>query len=184
MNSDKEQGYRMGKERHTTVCLKCDNTLFDHRVHLGYTECTDCSDEEKYSAHQVYPHKTGGYVQPIKKSQSDNLKRLDRRSVGGGKLAKGIMKDNSWDRWLKQYDESKNNPKPKRKVIWSTPNITHLSMSESKGLIRKYYNDWGYYPTLDYCKELYLNGKISMITKNQLTNMITDQQMLPRRLRK
>lgn len=184
MNSDKEQGYRMGKERHTTVCLKCDNTLFDHRVHLGYTECTDCSDEEKYSAHQVYPHKTGGYVQPIKKSQSDNLKRLDRRSVGGGKLAKGIMKDNSWDRWLKQYEESKNNPKPKRKVIWSTPNITHLSMSESKGLIRKYYNDWGYYPTLDYCKELYLNDKISMITKNQLTNMITDQQMLPRRLRK
>lgn len=175
----------MGKERNTTVCLKCDNTLSDHRVHLGYTECLDCSKEEKYSAHTVYPHKTGGYVQPVKKSQSDNLKRMDRRSVGGGgKMAKGIMKDNSWDRWLKQYEESKNNPKPKRKVIWSTPKVTYLSMSESEGLVRKYYNDWGYQPTLDYCKELYLDDKISMVTKNQLTNMITDQQMLPKRLRK
>ena len=77
---------------------QCNEVMDDHRYHLGYTECIDCSDEEKYSAHQVYPHKTGGYVQPIKKSQSDNLKRLDRRSVGSGKPAKGIMKDNSWDR--------------------------------------------------------------------------------------
>ena len=174
----------MGKEKETIICVECDNTLSDQRVHLGYTKCLECSEEEKYSAHQVYPHKTGGYVQPIKKSQSDNLKRLDRRSTGGGKMAKGIMKDNSWDRWLKQYEESKNNPKPKRKVVWSTPKVTYLSMSESESLVRKYYDDWGYQPTLDYCKELYLNDKISMVTKNQLTNMITDQQMLPKRLRK
>ena len=174
----------MGREKETIICVECDNTLSDQRVHLGYTKCLECSEEEKYSAHQVYPHKTGGYVQPIKKSQSDNLKRLDRRSTGGGKMAKGIMKDNSWDRWLKQYEESKNNPKPKRKVVWKTPKVNYLSVSESESLVRKYYNEWGYQPTLDYCKELYLDDKISMITKNQLTNMVTDQQMLPKRLRK
>ena len=174
----------MGKEKETIICVECDNTLSDQRVHLGYTKCLECSEEEKYSAHQVYPHKTGGYVQPIKKSQSDNLKRLDRRSTGGGKMAKGIMKDNSWDRWLKQYEENLNNPKPKRKVVWKTPKVNYLSVSESESLVRKYYNEWGYQPTLDYCKELYLDDKISMITKNQLTNMITDQQMLPKRLRK
>ena len=165
-------------------CKKCEVEIDDHRFHLGYTECVDCSETEKYSAHTVYPHKTGGYIQPVKKSQSDNLKRMDRRSTGGGKMAKGIMKDNSWDRWLKQYEESKNNPKPKRKVIWSTPKVTYLSMSESESMVRKYYDEWGYQPTLDYCKELYLGNKISMVMKNQLTNMITDQQMLPKRLRK
>ena len=109
---------------------------------------------------------------------------MDRRSTGGGKMAKGIMKDNSWDRWLKQYEESKNKPKPKRKVVWKTPKVTYLSMGESESMVRKYYDEWGYQPTLDYCKELYLGNKISMVMKNQLTNMITDQQMLPKKLRK
>jgi len=165
-------------------CEKCDGVIDEHRYHLGYKECTDCSEEEKYSAHTVYPHKTGGYVQPVKKSQSDNLKRMDRRSTGGGKMAKGIMKDNSWDRWLKQYQENLNKPKPKRKVVWKSPKVTYISMSEAESLVRKHYDDWGYQPTLDYCKELYLDDKISMVMKNQLANMITDQQMLPKRLRK
>ena len=165
-------------------CEKCDGVIDEHRYHLGYKECTDCSEEEKYSAHTVYPHKTGGYVQPVKKSQSDNLKRMDRRSTGGGKMAKGIIKDNSWDRWLKQYQENLNKPKPKRKVVWKSPKVTYISMSEAESLVRKHYDDWGYQPTLDYCKELYLDDKISMVMKNQLANMITDQQMLPKRLRK
>jgi len=166
------------------TCIKCDVEMDDYRLHLGYKECTDCSEEEKYSAHTVYPHKTGGYVQPVTKTASNNLKRMDRRSTGGGKMAKGIMKDNSWDRWLKQYEESKNKPKPKRKVVWKTPKVNYLSMSESENLVRDYYNDWGYQPTLDYCKELYLNDKISMVMKNELVNMITNQQILPKRLRK
>ena len=165
-------------------CKVCDKQIDDQRYHLGYTECVECSDTEKYSAHTVYPHKTGGYVQPVTKTASNNLKRMDRRSTGSGKMAKGIMKDNSWDRWLKQYHENLNNPKPKRKVVWKTPKVNYLSMSESESMVKKYYDDWGYQPTLDYCKELYLNNKISMVMKNQLTNMITDQQMLPKRLRK
>jgi hypothetical protein len=95
-----------------------------------------------------------------------------------------IMKDNSWDRWLKQYQENLNKPKPKRKVVWKSPKVTYISMSEAESLVRKHYDDWGYQPTLDYCKELYLDDKISMVMKNQLANMITDQQMLPKRLRK
>ena len=165
-------------------CKVCDKQIDDQRYHLGYTECVECSDTEKYSAHTVYPHKTGGYVQPVTKTASNNLKRMDRRSTGGGKMAKGIMKDNSWDRWLKQYEENKNKPKPKRKVVWKTPKVNYLSMGESENLVRDYYNDWGYQPTLDYCKELYLNDKISMVMKNELVNMITNQQILPKRLRK
>jgi hypothetical protein len=57
-------------------------------------------------------------------------------------------------------------------------------MSKVESMVRKNYDDWGYQPTLDYCKELFLNDKISMIMKNQLTNMITEQQMLPKRLRR
>ena len=164
-------------------CKQCNIEIDDHRYHLGYTECVECSDEEKYSAHQVYPHKTGGYVQPVKKSQSDNLKRMDRRSTGGGKMAKGIMKDNSWDRWLKQYELNKNKPKP-RKVVWKTPKINYITMSEAESLVKDFYNRRGYQPTLDYCFELYQKDKISFGMKNNLTNMISNQQMLPKRLRK
>ena len=165
-------------------CKVCDKQIDDQRYHLGFTECVECSDTEKYSAHTVYPHKTGGYVQPVTKTASNNLKRMDRRSTGGGKMAKGIMKDNSWDRWLDKYYDNLNNPKPKRKVVWKSPKIVYISMSEAESMVKKYYDDWGYQPTLDYCKELYLDDKISMVMKNQLTNMITDQQMLPKRLRK
>ena len=165
-------------------CLKCDNQIDDHRYHLGYTECVECSDTEKYSAHQVYPHKTGGYVQPVSSTKKKHLDSIDRRSSSGVRPAKGIMKDRSWDRWLKKYYENKDKPKPKRKVVWKTPKVVYISMSESESMVRKYYDEWGYQPTLDYCKELYLRDKISMVMKNQLTNMITDQQMLPKKLRK
>ena len=65
-------------------CLKCDNQIDDHRYHLGYTECVECSDTEKYSAHQVYPHKTGGYVQPVSSNKKKHLDSIDRRSRGSG----------------------------------------------------------------------------------------------------
>ena len=98
------------------TCIKCDNEIDDTRYHLGYKECTDCSEEEKYSAHTVYPHKTGGYIQPMSSEQANDMKRLDRRSVGGGRKAKGIVADKSWDRWLENYY----NPKPLKKkfIVW------------------------------------------------------------------
>ena len=33
----------------------------------------------------MYPHKTGGYVQPVKSDTKKNLQRMDRRSTGGGR---------------------------------------------------------------------------------------------------
>tara|TARA_Y100001936_G_C15715839_1_gene478388 strand:- start:63 stop:560 length:498 start_codon:yes stop_codon:yes gene_type:complete len=156
----------------------------DHRLHLGYNECIECSDEEKYSAHQVYPHKTGGYVQPVKSDTKKNLQRMDRRSTGGGRTAKGIFSDQSWDRWLKNYEEQKNNPKPKRKIIWKAPVVHYLSEEERTKLVQSYYDNNGYQPTLDYCMELYRQDKISFTMKTELANMVTQQQMLPKRLRK
>ena len=64
-------------------CSLCEKDLPNERIHLGYTECLDCSEVDKYSSHTVYPHKTGGYIQPMSVEQSDNMKRLDRRGVGG-----------------------------------------------------------------------------------------------------
>ena len=156
----------------------------DQRLHLGYNECIECSDEEKYSAHQVYPHKTGGYVQPVKSDTKKNLQRMDRRSTGGGRTAKGIFSDQSWDRWLKNYEEQKNNPKPKRKIVWKAPVVHYLSEEERTKLVQSYYDNNGYKPTLDYCMELYRQDKISFTMKTELANMVTQQQMLPKRLRK
>ena len=132
-------------------CISCDSMVDDHRLHLGYNECIECSDEEKYSAHQVYPHKTGGYVQPVKSDTKKNLQRMDRRSTGGGRTAKGIFSDQSWDRWLKNYEEQKNNPKPKRKIVWKAPVVHYLSEEERTKLVQSYYYNNGYQPTLDYC---------------------------------
>ena len=108
---------------------------------------------------------------------------MDRRSTGGGKMAKGIMKDNSWDRWLKQYELNKNKPKPRR-VVWKAPKVNYMKMNEAETMVREHYDNWGYQPTLDYCMDLYKDDKITFGMKNTLTNMITNQQMLPKKLRK
>ena len=163
-------------------CTSCQKELSDYRYHLGYTECVDCSKEEKYSAHQVYPHKTGGFVQPVKHETKKHLQKIDRRSTGG-RTAKGIFSDQSWDRWLKNYEEQKNNPKPKRKIVWKAPVVHYLSEEERTKLVQSYYDNNGYQPTLDYCMELYKKDKITFGMKNRLTNMITNQQILPKRLR-
>ena len=62
-------------------CVKCNSTMPDERVHLGYRECVSCSEVEPYSAHVVYPHKTGAYVKPVSSSVKKDLQRLDRRAV-------------------------------------------------------------------------------------------------------
>ena len=59
-------------------CIKCDTTMPDERVHLGYRECVECSSVEPYSAHVVYPHKTGAFVQPVSSETKKSLDRLDR----------------------------------------------------------------------------------------------------------
>ena len=107
-------------------CSLCEKDLPTERIHLGYSECLECSDTEKYSSHTVYPHKTGGYIQPMSSEQADNMKRLDRRSVGGERKAKGIVSDKSWDRWLDNYYENLYNPKPERVFVDTPSTIKHL----------------------------------------------------------
>ena len=107
-------------------CSLCEKDLPNERIHLGYSECLECSDTEKYSSHTVYPHKTGGYIQPMSSEQADNMKRLDRRSVGGERKAKGIVADKSWDRWLDNYYENLYNPKPKKVFVDTPSTIKHL----------------------------------------------------------
>ena len=165
-------------------CKECGVELGNQRAHLGYTECLECSEVEAYSAHTVYPHKTGGYVQPVSKEKSKHLKRIDRRSTGGTRTAKGIYSDNSWDRWLKQYYHNLYNPKPKKKYIPETSNIVHKSFDDIYNKVILYYKDNGYTNTKLYINELFSSDTISMVTKSKLINEITNLQIIPKKLRK
>ena len=162
-------------------CKQCDVDLDRQRAHLGYTVCLDCSEVERYSAHTVYPHKTGGFVQPVSKEKSKHLKNIDRRSVGNTRVAKGIYSDNSWDRWLDEYY----NPKPKRiSKKYNAKPVFHLTYLKVESLTLDYYKNNGYDPTRQYIQHLFLNEKISLLMKSQLLNKITTLQQMPKRTRK
>ena len=154
------------------VCKECDATLSDERIQLGYTECLDCSKVDKYASHTVYPHKTGGYIQPMSSEQSDNMKRLDRRSVGGERKAKGIYSDKSWDRWLKEYltpkeDKPKFTPKP-------TPLPIYIPIKEAMQKVLDKFDDRGYQAAYELTQSLYTSDKISLAVKSQITNELTE----------
>ena len=165
-------------------CKKCDVQLEDQRAYLGYTECLDCSDVEAYSAHTVYPHKTGGYVQPVSKTTSNNLKRIDRRSTGKTRAAKGIYSDKSWDRWLDKYYENLYNPKPEKVFVNTPSTIKHLDYDTLFMDTVLYYKDNGYQHTVTYLKELYAKDKISMTHKAKITDELNGWEVLPKRMRK
>ena len=154
-------------------CSLCEKDLADERIHLGYKECLECSDTEKYSSHTVYPHKTGGYIQPMSVEQSDNLKRLDRRSSGGSaRKAKGIVSDNSWDRWLEEYykpkeDKPKFTPKP-------TPLPIYIPIREAMQEVIDKYESRGYEAAYQLTQSLYSHDKISLMDKSKITNELTE----------
>jgi len=163
-------------------CSVCEKDLADERIHLGYKECLDCSEVDKYSSHTVYPHKTGGFIQPMTSEQADNMKRLDRRSVGGERKAKGIVSDKSWDRWLEEYlkpkeDKPKFTPKP-------TPLPIYIPIREAmKEVIDKYENR-GYEAAYSLTQSLYSHDKISLADKSKITNELTELEMLTIKQRK
>ena len=162
-------------------CKECGVELGNQRAHLGYTECLECSEVEAYSAHTVYPHKTGGYVQPVSKEKSKHLKRIDRRSTGGTRTVKGIYSDNSWDRWLNEYY----NPKPKRVFKkYKVEPVYHKTMDDMQNDVVEYYMTNGYNNALKHINYLFTNNQISLLTKSQLVNKITTLQEMPKRLRK
>ena len=153
-------------------CSLCEKDLADERIHLGYKECLDCSEVDKYSSHTVYPHKTGGYIQPMSSEQADNMKRLDRRGVGGTRKAKGIYSDKSWDRWLEEYlkpkeDKPKFTPKP-------TPLPIYIPIREAMQKVIDKYESRGYEAAYSLTQSLYSHDKISLMDKSKITNELTE----------
>ena len=129
-------------------------------------------------------HKTGAYVQPVSKTASNNLKRIDRRSTGKTRAAKGIYSDKSWDRWLDNYYENLYNPKPERVFVDTPSTIKHLDYDTLFKDIVLYYKDNGYQHTMTYLKELYAKDKISMTHKAKITDELNGWEVMPKRLRK
>ena len=151
-------------------CKSCGKFMPHTRIHLGYRECTRCSDVEKYSAHIVYPHKTGGYVQPVSSDTKNSLRRMDRRSVGGGKVAKG---SGSWDRWLKNYYANKDKEPPKKREykVVERPKPVPVKMVMKTAL--KLFIKSGYSKSVDYVNDLYSSDKITLSTKSNINNHLT-----------
>ena len=165
-----------------TDCTICKKDLANERIHLGYSECLECSKVDKYSSHTVYPHKTGGYVQPISSEKSDELKRLDRRATGSGRVAKGIYSDKSWDRWLEEYnkpkeDKPKFTPKP-------TPLPIYIPIREAMKEVIDKYESRGYDAACELTQSLYSKDKISLMHRSQIINELTGLQMLTSKQRK
>ena len=167
--------------QYTTACLECDVDLSDERIHLGYTTCLDCSSTEKYSSHTIYPHKTGGYIQPVSSEKSDELKRLDRRGISSNRKAKGIFADKSWDRWLEQY----NNPAPKKPKRIPKP-ITNIFIPYREVIrtIVEKYDKSGYDAACQLTQSLYSNDRISLINKSKIMNELASLQMMTTKQRK
>jgi hypothetical protein len=164
-------------------CSVCEIDLPNERIHLGYTECLDCSNTEKYASHTVYPHKTGGYIQPMSVEQANNMKRLDRRSAGGSsRKAKGIVSDNSWDRWLEEYlnpkeDKPKFTPKP-------TPLPIYIPIREAMQNVIDKYESRGYEAAYELTQSLYTGDKISLMDKSKITNELTELESMSVKQRK
>ena len=157
-------------------CCKCDIELSTERIHLGYKECLECSDTEKYASHTVYPHKTGGYIQPMSSESADNMKRLDRRSTGGERKAKGIVSDKSWDRWLKNYY----NPKPEKKKYVPPPvsDFNFLDFDVALDKVMGEFDSHGYYSACELTQSLYSKDQISLMDKSKLINELTSWQSM------
>ena len=167
------------------VCRECSTELDTSRVQLGLFTCIKCSDTEKYSAHIVYPHKTGSTVQPVQKDTKKNLQRLDRRSANGGRVAKGIFADNSWDRWLESYYDNIYNKRPKKKI--SRKKFQNFSHMESRTLYQQIVKEFiqqGYHQAVEKVNELYSHDKISLIQKSKMIDNLAELGMMNRKQKK
>jgi len=167
------------------VCRSCSSELDSSRVQLGLFTCIKCSDTEKYSAHIVYPHKTGAIVQPVQEDTKRNLQRLDRRSSNGGRTAKGIFADNSWDRWLESYYANIYNRQPTKKI--SLKKIVNFSHMESRTLYQQIVKEFiqqGYQQAVDKVNKLYSQDKISLIQKSKMIDNLAELGMLNRKDKK
>ena len=156
-------------------CSKCDTKIADERFHLGYKECVECSSIEPYSAHVVYPHKTGAYVQPVSSSIKKDLDRLDRRAVKvGGKMSAPNVKE-----WTMPEPKPIKEPIRQQEVHYNQANF-----NDSFRQCIDTYKQKGYVVTLNYLKQLFKRNRITMMTKNKLVNTLTTIHMMDRKTRK
>ena len=166
-----------------TICVAddCNLVVDNHRLHLGYTTCLECSKEERYVSHTVYPHKTGGYVQSVSKSQHNDLKRLDRRRAGSERKAKGIYADKSWDRWLESYYA----PKPEKVKRIPRP-ITNVFIPYRQAFqkVIDEFDNGGYSSACELTQSLYSEDRISLIQKSKIMNELASLQMMTSKQRK
>ena len=161
------------------ICSKCESDLDSQRIDLGLKECIECSETQRYSSHVVYPHKTGGYIQPVSQEQSNHLKKLDRRSTGGNKRAKGIMADNSWDRWLKQYQANIYNKRPTKKLSKKIrKKFSHMNNTTLHQLVVKEFIEYGYHQAVDKVNNLYSKDKITLPQKGKMVSNLSGLHMM------
>jgi len=161
------------------VCKECSIELDSSRVQLGLYTCIECSDIQKYSAHVVYPHKTGSVVQPVQEDTKRNIQRLDRRSANGNRVAKGIFADNSWDRWLeKYYDNIYNKQTTKKSLKKISQKFSHMKTETLYQTIVKNFIEWGYQQAVDKVNDLYSKNKISLIQKGKMMDNLSKLQMM------
>ena len=175
----------MDKEKDTTLCVGCETTLSDERIHLGFTDCVECSKVDKYSSHTIYPHKTGGFIQPVSAEQADNMKRLDRRSAGGERRAKGIVADNSWDRWLKDYLSKKDSPpsEPKSNPL-PTPLPIFIPYQKAINEALAKFADRCYEAAAELTQSMYTIYKISLAHKAKIMNELSSLALLTTKQRR
>ena len=161
------------------VCTKCQTELDSKRVQLGLFTCIDCSDTKKYAAHLVYPHKTGAIVQPVQEDTKRNIQRLDRRSANGGRIAKGIFADNSWDRWLeKYYDNIYNKETTKKSLKKISQKFSHMNNETLYQKVVKEYIELGYHRAVEKVNKLYSEDKISLVQKGKMMDNLSKLQMM------
>jgi len=155
-------------------CIQCQVKLPDERIHLGYKECVECSSVEPYSAHIVYPHKTGAFVQPVSQETKKNLDRLDRRAVKvGGKMSAPNIKE-----WTIPE------PKPKVEKKQIEVKYNHKKFSDVFIICKDIYKQSGYEKTINYLSDMFKKNKINLLTRQNCVNFLTTIHMLNRKQRK
>ena len=65
---------------------KCNNTIPQGRLDLGYTTCVNCSTVEKYGCAPLINHKTGNTIQIMSQSDAIHIAKLTRRKGYGTML--------------------------------------------------------------------------------------------------
>ena len=151
-------------------CSLCNIDIPQERIDMGYTSiCVNCSTEEKKVGHIIYPHKTGAYIQVLDKDTHKELNKLDRRGYKG----KGGYKH------YKELTISQSSSDTKVYTDKSSTHITHTPYNNALKEVLGYYDEWGYERTLGYLRKLNSDGKIPLMTRVKIQDIITDKYLKP-----